>query len=485
YIFGEEIEGSIWWSNDGASLVYATYNDTAIPTHPIKFYGSVEDTLTKTMAPKIVTQRYPKAGIKEQNPVVKLWYISLNDSNNELREVLAPHEIATQENYLTFVHWISPTELIVVWTLRTQNFSVITSCGQENKWACKVILKLEGNIATLKNLMNAILVVEDKRLYFLRSPRPDVEHGSYFHISMNKLDEQNKFPNFITHGKYDVTKLLAFDSDSNVLYYQRTATNHREQRHIYKLQLNESNDDQCITCALNDGCSYYDATFSLSAKYYVLQCLGPKVPYSEFWQSEGNKSKCNYFLLCYVTGHLNHVFHTSEGEQSINDRFAIEWGTYLSSRKEFIYAKIDIDQRDKRNNDNKFSDHRHNFEIQIDVINQLVKEMSEIDKTKIAIWGSGLAAFNALSSLASDTKNVLQCAIAVAPVTNWRYLDTVTAEYLLGLPLTNDNFAPYQKINLLSKADKLASKKFLVVHGTADGNKMFHVSCCALLHLSN
>lgn len=74
-----------------------------------------------------------------------------------------------------------------------------------------------------------------------------------------------------------------------------------------------------------------------------------------------------------------------------------------------------------------------------------------------------------LSALAADSQrdSVFKCGIAVAPVTNWIYYDTIYAERYLGLPNPNDNLRGYQKSDITSKAEKLRGKKMLLVHGTA------------------
>ncbi len=55
-----------------------------------------------------------------------------------------------------------------------------------------------------------------------------------------------------------------------------------------------------------------------------------------------------------------------------------------------------------------------------------------------------------LSALAADSQrdSVFKCGIAVAPVTNWIYYDTIYAERYLGLPNPNDNLRGYQVLSL-------------------------------------
>ena len=86
-----------------------------------------------------------------------------------------------------------------------------------------------------------------------------------------------------------------------------------------------------------------------------------------------------------------------------------------------------------------------------------------------------LIGFVTLSALAADAQRdpVFKCGIAVAPVTNWIYYDTIYTERYLGLPTPNDNARGYQSSDVTSKVDKLRGKKMLLVHGTAGESVSF------------
>ena len=63
--------------------------------------------------------------------------------------------------------------------------------------------------------------------------------------------------------------------------------------------------------------------------------------------------------------------------------------------------------------------------------------------------------------------DVFKAGIAVAPVTNWRFYDTVYTERYMGLP--NDNSEGYDENSPLIHADKLKGR-LLIIHGSADDN---------------
>ena len=89
-----------------------------------------------------------------------------------------------------------------------------------------------------------------------------------------------------------------------------------------------------------------------------------------------------------------------------------------------------------------------------------------IDGTRIGIWGWSYGGY--MSSLCLfKGADVFKMAIAVAPVTNWRYYDSIYTERFMGLP--QDNGLGYDSNSPINHVDKLKGK-LLLVHGTADDN---------------
>ena len=81
-------------------------------------------------------------------------------------------------------------------------------------------------------------------------------------------------------------------------------------------------------------------------------------------------------------------------------------------------------------------------------------------------FGIGFVTTSVLAADA-DQDNVFKCGIAVAPVTNWIYYDTIYTERYMGLPTPEDNSQAYRISDVTAKAEKLRNKKLLIVHGTA------------------
>ncbi len=98
-------------------------------------------------------------------------------------------------------------------------------------------------------------------------------------------------------------------------------------------------------------------------------------------------------------------------------------------------------------------------------------ELPYIDAERIGIWGWSYGGF--MSALCLSKSNVFKIGIAVAPVTNWRYYDTIYTERYMRKP--QENPKGYDENSPLDLAENLHGKLFLI-HGTADDNVHFQNS---------
>lgn len=100
---------------------------------------------------------------------------------------------------------------------------------------------------------------------------------------------------------------------------------------------------------------------------------------------------------------------------------------------------------------------------------QYLASLSCIDKERIGIWGWSYGGYTSTMVLlkASD---YFKTAVAVAPVTNWRYYDDIYTERYLGLP--SDNPEAYRTSAATEHAGLLRGN-LLLLHGTSDDNVHF------------
>ncbi|XP_018575079.1 venom dipeptidyl peptidase 4-like, partial [Anoplophora glabripennis] len=265
-------------------------------------------------------------------------------------------------------------------------------------------------------------------------------------------------------------------------------------------------------------CLYHNAIFSgsWSASYYVLECLGPGIPTTSLYKTAMPKPKLLMWLQnntklrervakmampqiktfpvqisggyqAHVRLHLPPGLREDEitryplvvqvyggpGSQLVTERWRIDWNTYLSGHKDFIIAQID--GRGSGGQGHQLL-HKVYYKLgsvevadQLEVTEYLRDTQHFIDKRRVAVWGWSYGGFVAALALASP-KSVFQCAIAVAPVTNWKLYDSAYTERYMGLPNVTDNYKGYEEADVSKKAHQLKDKMFYLIHGSADDN---------------
>lgn len=92
-------------------------------------------------------------------------------------------------------------------------------------------------------------------------------------------------------------------------------------------------------------------------------------------------------------------------------------------------------------------------------------KQSYVDKDRIGIWGWSYGGWNTLMSM-SEGRPVFRAGVAIAPVTSYRFYDTVYTERFMRTP--KENAAGYADCPI-TRAEKL-SGSLLLCHGLADDN---------------
>jgi dipeptidyl-peptidase-4 len=138
------------------------------------------------------------------------------------------------------------------------------------------------------------------------------------------------------------------------------------------------------------------------------------------------------------------------------------------------YAIFMVDNRGTPNRDRKFQTAiRHQFgaielKDQLAALDQLLVEVPQLDRNRIAIWGWSNGGSMTLYSLTHS--DMFKAGVSVAPVTDWHNYDTAYTERYMGLP--KDNAEAYDVSSMPKAADKLHGA-LLLVHGTSDDNVHF------------
>lgn len=159
------------------------------------------------------------------------------------------------------------------------------------------------------------------------------------------------------------------------------------------------------------------------------------------------------------------------------DSFSIGFKEFLITNRKVIYCQIDGRGSGNKGKNLLFTLNNKlgtvEIEDQISVAKYLQDTYKFIDANHTAIWGWSYGGYATAMVLATDSNNVYQCGISVAPVTSWIYYDSIYTERYMGLPTVEDNLVNYNASDVNRRVEDMRKHKFMLVHGNADDNVHF------------
>ncbi|KAM9829441.1 dipeptidyl peptidase 4-like [Syngnathus typhle] len=494
WVYEEEMFSSnqgLWWSPGGKYVAYAEFNDTLVPIVEFTWYGDQQ-------YPTTISIPYPKAG--SSNPEVKLFVVD-TDNTTMISQVLVPETFSSQEHYLATVTWGTDQRLAVQWLKRLQNHLILQIYDLKDfTWvpvASHEVKSLTGWIGRFSP--SAPVFSNDKKSYYLLMT--DLKGYKHLHHVEGKVTA-------ITTGEWEVIAVQKVTADS-VYYSSNQEGGKPGGRNVYRWTNGEV---KCLTCNLaGENCQYNSAYFSHNARFYLMTCRGPGIPYTslmdgkegkELMRLEDNKQFAQLisdiqmptvrretitvagYKLWYKM-YLPPGFDESKKypllidvyagpcSQKVDFTYKVSWSTYLASTEKIIVASFDGRgsgyQGDKIMHQLYKRLGTYEVEDQITAAREFIK-MGFIDKDRIAIWGWSYGGYVASMVLGSGS-GVFKCGMAVAPVSKWEYYDSIYTERYMTTP--NDNPVAYANSTVTGRAKNFHSVQYLLIHGTADDNVHF------------
>ncbi|XP_076628589.1 dipeptidyl peptidase 10 isoform X1 [Colletes latitarsis] len=250
WLYEEEIlhcAEAIWMSSDGHMMLYASFNDSLVEEMHISWYGEGN----KALYPDVRSLRYPKPGTP--NPVVRLYVADLADPKNiHTKLVKPPPIIENTEHYFTTASWVSLTEVCITWLTRAQNLSVVTIC-KSPMWHCQEIQRITSeDHGWVDTPPESPIFSANGSSYIAINPVKDGPSGYYKHIVWVNVARKLVVP--LTHGKFEVTQIVAWDQINNTIYFIGIPTIRPSQRHLYYVKSvlphvgSSLHPAVCITC---------------------------------------------------------------------------------------------------------------------------------------------------------------------------------------------------------------------------------------------
>jgi dipeptidyl-peptidase-4 len=162
------------------------------------------------------------------------------------------------------------------------------------------------------------------------------------------------------------------------------------------------------------------------------------------------------------------VQYSGPNSQQVQDRFNVSWYHALLN-EDIVVASVDGRGTAARGEEFRKSTYMHlgikESDDQIAAARYL-GSLPFIDGERIGIWGWSYGGYNVLMSM-SRGNGIFKAGVAIAPVTDWRFYDTVYTERFMRTPQQNN--AGYENGSPVALASKLEGK-LLLMHGTSDDN---------------
>ena len=484
WVYEEEfsIVRAFEWNSSSNKLAFIRFDETEVPEFSMDTYGT-------GLYPADQTFKYPKAG--EKNSKVSLHLYDL--SKTEKFEIDLK---SFKQHYIPRIQWTKAADQLVITTInRHQNNLNLVSFSADNKEAT---LLLNEKDAAYVDINDDLTFLHDNS-FIWSSERNGFNH-LYHYGSSGKLKSQ------ITTGNWEVTKYYGFDKKRKKVFYQSTEEGSIN-RGIYSVDISGKKKQKLSkfigvnSAAFSNSFNYFVNTYSSATTPTVYTLVDAKsgseikeiknnlnlaekltdysLPIKEFSTIKTVNGEFNMWMIKPKDFDPDKKYpllmfqYSGPGSQTVSNRWSTirghDYWHMMLSQKDYIIVCVDGRGTGYKGRDFKKVTYKELGKYEIEDQIESAKELGKrnyIDESRIGIWGWSYGGF--MSSLAiTKGADVFKMAIAVAPVTSWRYYDSVYTERYMQTP--QENASGYDDNSPVNFADQLKGD-YLLIHGTGDDN---------------
>ena len=481
------------WNPTGEKIAFLRFDESRVPEFSMDLYG-------KNLYPTQNVFKYPKAG--EANSEVSLHMYDVRSGNSQEIDLADKYDDASitsnssevLELYIPRIKWTAePMKLSVQVLNRHQNdLDLIFVDAEDNSTEVilnetdKAYVDITDNLTFLKD--NSFIWTSEK--------------DGYNHIY--HYNEDGDLINQVTDGEWEVTNYYGYDSGEERIYFQSTE-NGSVNRDVYSIKPNGKNKKR-----LTDKTGMNSASFSADYTYFINSFTNVETPHiytlhrakdgevvreilnnqelldqvagydfspKELSTIEINGNDLNMWMIKPSNFDENKKYpllmfqYSGPGSQSVSNSYynTNEYWYQLLADKGYIIATVDGRGTGFKGADFKKVTYqelgKYEVEDQISAAQKL-GERSYIDSDRIGIWGWSYGGYMSSNAILKGNET-FSMAIAVAPVTSWRFYDTVYTERYMRTP--QENPSGYDENSPLNHVEKLKGD-YLIVHGGGDDN---------------
>lgn len=472
------------WSGDDNTLVFMRFDESKVPTYSFDAYKSYcEDGADEDLYPARYNYKYPLAGYP--NSVVSLYAYDLN--NRTTKKMDLPLK---ETDYIPSVEFAGERVMAMVLN-RDQNHLTLYSVNPGSTVAKAILTeKSEAWLAP-----DAYQMVSYEKDYFVIGS----ERSGYRHLY--KYSYAGSLIGAITKGDFNVTAFYGVDAKGNT-YVQCTKLG-AVCRNVARV------DRKGGMTLLHDRTGFESASFSSDFSFYVRTYSNASTPTQyTLWTAGGSKvadlqlneeyaakyasapkkellkvknaagQEMNAYIIKPVDFDPSKKYplvtyqYNGPDSQQVLDRWSME-GVYYLAAQGYIVACVD--GRGTGNRSREWANcvykrlGKYETEDQISGARYFAS-LPYVDASRMACFGWSYGGYMTLMELtAADTP--FKAGVAMAPVTDWRYYDSIYTERYMLTPQQNE--AGYNEASAMLRTKNLKSK-LLIMSGTSDDNVHFY-----------
>lgn len=494
WVYEEEFSfnRALEFSADSKMLAFIRWDESAVPSYAFPlFAGEAPHFAPFEKYPGEYVYKYPKTG--EVNSKVSVH--SFDIKSKVTRKMKLPLDA---DGYIPRIRFTQDPNKLAIMTLNRHQNQLDLYFADPRSTVCKLALRDESDTYIRESVFDNIIFYPEH--FSFVSEKSGYNHLYWYSISGN-LQKQ------VTSGSYEVIDFLGYDAHEQSFYYSSNEESPMRKA-IYKVdrkgkKIKLSSQTGTNTALFSTNMNYYLNRYSNLNTPTVItlndndgkrlatlmdnsalqqKISGYDMPRKEFftfkttdgtllngWMMKPNhfSSDRKYPVLMFQ--------YSGPGSQQVLDNFKISWETYMASQG---YIVVCVDGRGTGGRGADFAKCTYlNLGVkeakdQVETALYLGRQ-SYVDKNRIGIWGWSYGGYMTIMSMSEGTP-VFKAGVAVAPVTDWNYYDTVYGERFMRTP--KENTEGYKVSSAFTRAEKLHGN-LLIVHGMADDN--VHFQNCA------
>lgn len=480
WVYEEEfaITQGFVWSPDSKYIAFMRFDESKVKEFPMTYFGE--------LYPELYQFKYPKAG--EDNSIVEPFIVEVA-SNKKQKVALGAYE------YIPRLKWSSTENALVLQTLNRHQSELkyYVTRFENGTWTAKTFFVEKSK--TYVDIDDNLLILKDGKTILRTS-----EMDSFNHIYAVGFDGSNRQ---ITKGSWDVVEFLGIDEKAGNLYFAAAVTG-PQHKGVYKIDLAGKKQ-----APITGETGTHSANFSTGMKYFVKSSSTANTPpvYTlcdnkgkelfvlednaalkerlasyqlspkEFLQIEGATTTLNAWMIKPANFDPNKKYpvyitiYGGPGSGTVKDSWGGNDYMYhqLLAKNGYIVFSVDPRGTGLRGAEFKKCTYLQLGKLETEDFIAVAKNLGKlgyVDASRIGIQGWSYGGF--MSSLCIlKGADVFKTAIAVAPVTTWRYYDNIYTERYMRTPAENaDGYDQNSPINFV---DQLKGN-YLLIHGSTDDN---------------